>query len=148
MKYKILPKPIKYNGIIYRSRLEARWKAFFDFIGIHSEYEPDYVSAINWMPDFELTIGNEQFLLEIKPYSMWDDKLIDKLFINSFHSKVLLFHESIYPDDLTGNVYLGKIFTPKKLWRMYDFAFNIKLSIPQVINLWNEAKNKTMLYGI
>lgn len=32
--------PTKYNGINFRSRLEAKWAAFFDLLEWNWEYEP------------------------------------------------------------------------------------------------------------
>ncbi len=43
-----------YNGIIYRSRTEARWAVFFDKLGWNAEYEPEgYDLDGQWyLPDF------------------------------------------------------------------------------------------------
>ena len=56
-----------YNGIDFRSRLEARWAIYFDVMGIRWHYEPecfeidlgydpDYQSSetVLWLPDFYL----------------------------------------------------------------------------------------------
>ena len=42
--------PTKYNGINFRSRLEARWAAFFDQLKWEWEYEP--IDLNGWIPDF------------------------------------------------------------------------------------------------
>lgn len=73
--------PIKtvYNGYLFKSKLEAKWAAFFDSMGIAFEYEPD-AFAVNggwYTPDFyvpELYIGNTDVrgaYVEIKPIS-WE----------------------------------------------------------------------------
>lgn len=61
--YNIPPKPTRYGGIMYRSRVEARWSVYFDFLGIRHEYEfegfnlrtggyvPDF-----WLPDLHLFV--------------------------------------------------------------------------------------------
>lgn len=54
-----------YNGCRFRSRLEARWAAFFDGIGWRWEYEP--FDASGYIPDF-LVYGQEPIIVEIKPY--------------------------------------------------------------------------------
>jgi hypothetical protein len=77
MNYSITAHPTMYKGIQFRSRLEARWAAFFDLVGWFWEYEP--VDLEGWTPDFRLKIStsNEngkvcpfptEFLIEIKPY--------------------------------------------------------------------------------
>ena len=57
----------KYNGVYYRSRLEARWAIFFDEIGLPSEYEIMGMSFgdIRYLPDFFLPFDNVH--VEIKP---------------------------------------------------------------------------------
>ena len=74
MKYTIKAHPTKYNGVQYRSRLEARWAAFFDLIGWQHEYEP--IDLPGWSPDFRVVFrcghsecnGSHSLLVEVKPY--------------------------------------------------------------------------------
>jgi hypothetical protein len=56
-----------YGGVQYRSRLEARYAAFFYFLGWHYEYEP--FDLCGWVPDFALIGDNETVLVEVKPYT-------------------------------------------------------------------------------
>jgi hypothetical protein len=56
--------PTNYKGVEYRSRLEARWAAFFDLIGWQHTYEP--FDGRGYIPDF-LVHGNRPLLIEIKP---------------------------------------------------------------------------------
>ncbi|UBF28691.1 hypothetical protein K9N68_13080 [Kovacikia minuta CCNUW1] len=62
------PKPIptKYNGVQYRSRLEARWALFFDQLGIDYRYEFEgFQLRSGWyLPDFYLP---KHGWFEIKP---------------------------------------------------------------------------------
>lgn len=58
--------PTAYRGATFRSRLEARWAAFFDLIGWRWTYEP--YDLEKWAPDF-LIHGTRQLLIEVKPYS-------------------------------------------------------------------------------
>lgn len=146
MGYEIKPKPVFYNGLYFRSRLECRWAAFFDMMGISYEYEPDYVTTEDWLPDFEM-ICNRQFLVEIKPLAYWDDELFIKLFKNATNYNILIFHEEIYIHANDSRVYLGKAVAPEGKIKLLDFALNphkFGLSKLQIINLWKEAKNKTM----
>lgn len=56
--------PTKYDGIEYRSRLEARWAAFMMNIGWDIVYEP--FDGDGYIPDF-LVQGNRPMLIEVKP---------------------------------------------------------------------------------
>ena len=53
-----------YNGIEYRSRLEARWAAFMQNIGWDIVYEP--FDGDGYIPDF-LVQGDRPLLVEVKP---------------------------------------------------------------------------------
>ena len=61
-----------YRGYEFRSRLEAKWAAFFDLCGWEWSYEP--VDLDGWIPDF--AIGWKPFLVEVKPFfseDQWGD---------------------------------------------------------------------------
>lgn len=80
--------PTKYNGINFRSRLEATWAAFFDLVGWKWEYEPFDLEG--WIPDFAL-IFSEPLLVEVKPcLSASDFPQHIGEFENSGASKVLM----------------------------------------------------------
>lgn len=55
--------PTKYNGVQFRSRLEARWAAMFDLLGRAWEYEP--IDLAGWIPDFR----SRGLLIEVCPVS-------------------------------------------------------------------------------
>jgi hypothetical protein len=63
VEYTIAAIPTLYRGRMYRSRLEARWAAFFDRLGWKHEYEPFDMGK--WSPDFALTEFG--VLVEVKP---------------------------------------------------------------------------------
>ena len=73
-EYRIKAHPTMYNGVQYRSRLEARWAAFFDLIGWQHEYEP--IDLPGWSPDFRVVFpcghsecnGSHSLLVEVKPF--------------------------------------------------------------------------------
>lgn len=73
--YTIAALPTLYRGRMYRSRLEARWAAFFDRLGWAYEYEPFDLGS--WSPDFLLTEQN--VLVEIKPLTEFDQGVADKM---------------------------------------------------------------------
>jgi len=54
----------RYDGTWFRSRLEARWAAFFDGIGWRWEYEP--FDWDGYIPDF-LILGANPLVVEVKP---------------------------------------------------------------------------------
>jgi hypothetical protein len=70
MDYILKSIPTTYNGIRFRSRLEARWAYFFDLIGWKWEYEPYDLNG--WLPDFVIH-GNEDILVEVKPIDDIDE---------------------------------------------------------------------------
>jgi hypothetical protein len=64
MSYDIKAIPTIYAGVQFRSRLEAKWAAFFDLCGWGWDYEPFDLDG--WAPDFMLK-GKIKTLVEVKP---------------------------------------------------------------------------------
>ena len=70
----IVARPTMYNDVRFRSRLEARWAAFFDLIRWPWSYEP--IDFKDWVPDFMVSFpcGHSEcgpmheFYAEVKPY--------------------------------------------------------------------------------
>jgi hypothetical protein len=52
--YTIKAHPTRYKGVLFRSRLEAQWAAFFDLCRWRWKYEP--IDLEGWTPDFYLEI--------------------------------------------------------------------------------------------
>jgi hypothetical protein len=66
--------PTMYNGIYFRSRLEARWAAIFDLLRWPWTYEP--FDLKNYIPDFILTFEHHgDVLVEIKPFVRFDQEV-------------------------------------------------------------------------
>ena len=66
--------PTTYNGVNFRSRLEAKYAAMFDQLGWNWEYEP--VDMNGWIPDFIIR-GVRPIYVEIKPiFEVAEAKLI------------------------------------------------------------------------
>lgn len=62
--------PTWYRGVLYRSRLEARWGAFFHELGIPAEWEPQGYRCADgtpYLPDFALFPALGTLWAEIKP---------------------------------------------------------------------------------
>lgn len=66
MKYKIKAHPTTYAGVNFRSRLEARWAAFFNCMKWPWKYEP--LDLESWTPDFRIECNGYIHLAEVKPY--------------------------------------------------------------------------------
>jgi hypothetical protein len=63
--------PTLYNGVQFRSRLEARWAAFFDLCKWKWEYEP--IDLNGWIPDFRVVARfGAPYLCEVKPVTFGD----------------------------------------------------------------------------
>jgi hypothetical protein len=58
--------PTMYNGVQYRSMLEARWAAFFELMCIPTQYEPEALNG--YIPDFVIRANLVGFtiLVEVK----------------------------------------------------------------------------------
>lgn len=72
----------RYQGHRFRSRLEARWAVFFDCLNIKWHYEPEgYETDHGWyLPDFLITVNDQDFWVEIKgrnPTRLEQLKLMD-----------------------------------------------------------------------
>lgn len=65
-----IPPPIKsiptlYKGTHFRSRLEAKWAAWFDLVGWNWIYEP--IDLEGWAPDFSIEGYRGPIYCEVKP---------------------------------------------------------------------------------
>ena len=93
MNYTIKAIPTVYKGRNYRSRLEARWAAFFDLCGWEYEYEPCDLNG--WFPDFRITYPNGAYsektvLAEVKPIREFPQDVADKMTTSSGQFRDLL----------------------------------------------------------
>lgn len=64
----------EYKGILFRSRLEARWAIFFDAFNLEWVYEPDCFLLSNnqkYTPDFYLP--KFDLYIEVKPSLWWQN---------------------------------------------------------------------------
>jgi len=86
--------PTKYNKIQMRSRLEAKWAAFFDLCNWKWEYEPFDLKG--WIPDFIIYGKEKDILVEIKPYSYKKEftNVINKIITSNNNYDVLLLGNS------------------------------------------------------
>lgn len=92
--YTIAAHPTMYHGTRFRSRLEARWAAFFDLLKWRWEYEPFDLKG--WVPDFILIGDNKDALVEIKPTVRPDNDTICRITKASFgRSETLVYGSSV-----------------------------------------------------
>ena len=98
--------PTYYQGVRFRSRLEAKWAALFDQLNWAWTYEPYDLEG--WAPDFAIKGKKGDILVEVKPvpgadYSPEFDKAINHQV--SWERHVLLLGHSPIQED--GRFYIG-----------------------------------------
>lgn len=79
--------PTNYGGRQYRSRLEARWAAFFDLLGWKTEYEP--LDFNGWIPDFVITEA-ETVYVEVKPVDVFPESVAAEIDRSGCDKEVLI----------------------------------------------------------
>ena len=102
-------KPITYQGIQFRSKLECRHYNFMKRIGWNIEYEPEVEDVYGYQPDFELfsetegknsgcSISSDRYFIEVKPirsqaefYSDSYKSFRDKVYKSGILKKGILF---------------------------------------------------------
>lgn len=77
--------PTDYNGQRFRSRLEAKWAAFFDRVGWRWSYEPEDFDG--YIPDFLLHFRVPVFV-EVKPLR-WDEEEHDDEILHHARTKIV-----------------------------------------------------------
>lgn len=83
--YTIAAIPTVYNGIRYRSRLEARWAALFEILKLPAEYEPADLGQ--WSPDFLLRSKPKGMLAEVKPISTFENDIATRMATSADRAK-------------------------------------------------------------
>lgn len=77
----------RYNGINFRSRLEAKWAAMFDMLGWGWTYEPTDFKG--WIPDFAIH-GKEIVYVEVKPVLKFPEDVAQKIDQSGCSDEVLI----------------------------------------------------------
>jgi hypothetical protein len=97
--------PTIYAGVRFRSRLEARWAAFFDLLKWEWHYEPFDLNG--WIPDFVLHGKTRRTLVEVKPVAGSDDPLFtettDKIEKSGWEGETLIVSYFLPPDSYTAD---------------------------------------------
>jgi hypothetical protein len=104
-----------WNGYLFRSRLEARWSIFFEYLQIDYLYEPKTFPMPNdthYTPDFYLPAY--KMWLEIKPtYPTEEERTKAKMLSNMFHhdksgNRVFLFYGNVFAPFIKKHIDGGK----------------------------------------
>ncbi len=112
MKYSITPRETEYNGILFRSRLEAKWACFFDLVGWEWQYEPSEINGYN--PDFIIRAKSDNYktstiIVEVKPSIYLDleerKKIIKKYYNVKAH--ILMLSDMPFFESSMGYITIG-----------------------------------------
>lgn len=86
--------PTEYRGILFRSRLEAKWACMFDYLKWNWEYEPK--DLIGYIPDFILHF-HQPVLAEIKPAGTFAEcaQYVPKIARSGWVGEALIFGDAL-----------------------------------------------------
>ena len=84
----IAPIRTLYKDVTFRSKLEAKWAAWFDQNGISWEYEP--IPMGNWLPDFRIKTQNEETYVEIKPADEFPADIAEKIDRSNWSGRAMI----------------------------------------------------------
>lgn len=136
--------PTMYAGCQFRSRLEAKWAAFFDLMGWHWEYEP--LDLDGYIPDFVIDSPHEsgktfKRLIEVKPAL----KLVDyepaqkKIETSGWTGSAACVGATI--GEVCGSVCLGSEWVSLEFWAPWTS------SEYRIFDVWREAGNRVQWMG-
>jgi hypothetical protein len=148
--------PTQYAGVQFRSRLEARWAAFFDLIRWKWEYEP--IDLDGYIPDFVL---EGDYLVEVKPIVKWPcavigcakcnntpraeyDAAVQKIERSGWTGRhAILVGAGVFDGRVIGVARtlpcLGRVIASDLYLPRSDFNFDLG---DEVVNVWREAGNR------
>lgn len=145
--------PTVYAGVKFRSRLEARWAAFFDLRGIEWDYEP--IDFDGWAPDFRLKLAGHDLFAEVKPFDLGDGRLYtlphkeSRELLGSVYGKALAHRNKVWvillgmgpPSDYPGTVGWLEDDPKGRAARRWDDAFRA-IATREATELWRRSGNK------
>lgn len=113
----------KFYGCRFRSRLEARWAAFFTLLNWEWDYEP--IDFNGWIPDFVL-YGKYPIYVEVKPVIDFPQEVADKLASSGCKSEMLIVGQKLHFEERATwcAIYIGWLFEQgENSWNEgWDFA--------------------------
>lgn len=124
MQYSRKAVPTLYNGIQFRSKLEAQWAAFFDLVGWRYTYEPYEINGR--LPDFiihcdeSVIYAEKQIIVEIKPAIYLTDEYIKKTITDycEYPAHILFLSEKPFYRNDCEQMVIGKG------WQRYLFEYD------------------------
>ena len=119
----------------YRSRLEARWAAFFAYIGWPFEYEPFDLKG--WIPDFGLFGAKETVLVEVKPIAVFDEDVADELDAVETKHEILLLGCTVNATDAWGETSIGWL--GERYWQDDTYATSRLNWGNAMVGVWSEC---------
>jgi|TARA_R100001163_G_scaffold5233_1_gene6399 hypothetical protein len=113
-------KAVEYDGITFRSKLEARWYIFMKRLGWNIIYEPEIEGLSNWIPDFLIIGKNKKILVDVKPIDNvedWDKnpdkKRIEESGIKNLPYELLILGSNL---QLDGKSRMGLLYVRDAFW--------------------------------
>lgn len=136
-------KPTTYNGVRFRSRLEARWAAFFDLNAWKWSYEP--VDLAGWVPDFILHMPLADVYVEVKPASPVDSSNTSYKKAFDYWRKFQVLLLGVEPESAS----IGALLDPPLLvdYQWVDLHESMRPSHEDRVAFWREAGNLTQWKG-
>jgi hypothetical protein len=140
--------PTTYANVRFRSRLEARWAAFFDLAGVPWEYEP--IDLDGWCPDFRIISAGQSVLVEVKPVERKKCEICEKMKLPkdaSFEKARAHCRERLVmclgdcPNEDADFFGLGTLFDPPKDSEIDWFAVSTGCAPKNTSELWRKAGN-------
>lgn len=142
--YTIKAIPTTYAGVNFRSRLEARWAAFFDLAEIRWEYEPFDLEG--WAPDFLLRTKVCNVLCEVKPVDLSDRTETTAAYrkAEQYWRKYQILRLGVFPSDgLRHNLIFGRLMDEPDGVDYVWMDVIEELEVADMDALWREAGNIT-----
>lgn len=141
----------RYRSFLFRSRLEARWAAFFDLCNWRWGYEPPELPG--WIPDFVL--GEHPLLVEVRPYfdsHLWHDRCEAIMASGCRERVILLGADPVWlsaENSISDAPHVGWLHVPvlvEKEWESYltDLHFGVtdgngRLGVTPLDDAWDSA---------
>jgi hypothetical protein len=130
------PIPAEHNGIMYRSRTEARWAVFFESAGISFSYEAEGfdMDGIRYLPDFWLPVGKCWF--EVKPFIPLPEEISKGLALAKATRRMVF----IAPGEPRKGIGLYALSPSGKMQKDWKFAYAHEQGVGYICdNLWKNS---------
>ncbi len=129
--------PTRYAGVEFRSRLEAKWAAFFDLLEWKWEYEP--IDLDGYIPDFVIN----KRLIEVKPALKFTDyrDAQEKIDESGWTGKASVVG-AIIGEIGDGSLCFGVERLDETTGNPYWVPWSPEVDMATVTTLWREAGNR------